>query len=177
MRRTLDILSTVIRFLPLLFLWGCAGAPCDDLPSGKELKDPTRLLPVFREFMRCGEYAKAHKCLMPGAMSYEEFYLGFTAFKDTTAHLVRGLVEHGIDASAGTIRLCNPEFGVSRDFRIARFKNLIWTFDFTEADIRYFQDRALAWFRKQTQAADYRIYTYPPNWTYARVDGTCSCAR
>jgi hypothetical protein len=167
-----------MRFLaPLLLLAGCATTQQGELPSGKELKDPKRLLPVFKEFLRAGELSKAHECLSKGAKSavpYEAFFAVFTGFEGS-ARMITGLEEHGLTET--TIRICNPEFGISRDFKIVKEFKIIWKLDLTREDLQYFQDRALEWFRRQNTAAGHRHYVYPPDWKYAPVMPRCDCKK
>jgi hypothetical protein len=169
-----------MRFLPALLLAACAAPQTGELPSGKELKDPRRLLPVFKEFIRHQEYSKAHGCLSKEAketLPYEPFYAGLTAY-EAVSHLISGLQEHGIDTENGVMRICNPEFGVSRDFRIkGEFGGRLWTLDFTRADLDFLQERALAWFRRQREAAGHRFHVYPRNWPYSKVMPRCGCNR
>ncbi len=167
-------------FLLSITLSGCVSIPCEDLPSGKALKDPEKLLPTFQAFIQCGEYSRAHKCLSRSAKSavpYEAFYGAMTAF-DITAKMIAGLQEHGIDTTKGTMQVCNPEFGIDREFRIkGEFGGRLWTLDFSREDLSYLQDQAKKWFEKQRQVAGGRIYVYPPDWTYSKLISNCRCTK
>ena len=167
-------------FLLLGAITGCSSLPCEELPSGKVLKDPQKLLPTFQAFIQCGEYARAHKCLSRSAKSavpYEAFYGAMTAF-EITAKMIGGLQEHGIDTEAGTMQVCNPEFGIDRKFRIkGEFGGRLWTLDFSREDLTYLQDQAKQWFEEQRKVAGGRIHVYPPNWTYSKLIFKCRCTK
>ncbi len=169
-------------YLPflLLSLPGCVSTPCDDLPSGKALKDPEKLLPTFQEFIRCGEYARAHKCLSrdaKAAVPYEAFFGAMTAY-EITGRMIAGLREHGIDLDAGTMQVCNPEFGIDRKFRIkGEFGGRLWTLDFTRDDLSFLQEQARKWFERQRNVAGGRIHVYPPNWTHSNLIPDCRCRK
>ena len=165
--------------LPILCVAGCAaaGGPAqiDDLKV--DLGDPARVFPAFQERIARRDYAGAFDCLSPGAGNavggWEGFYLGLTAF-DAGRQLIVSCEVHGLDREAGRIRVCNPEFGVGRDFGITRLKD-IYLLDLTPRDVDALRDSALAWHRMQVRSADGWHFAYPPDWTYAPLWRTCIC--
>jgi len=142
----------------------------------ERIKDPAQLIPVFQELIAAGEYGTAQKLLSPGAMKMlpsEAFYLAFASY-EPPRRLVASLRVHRV--SDGQIRVCSPEFGVSRDFRIAKFLS-INTLDFTSDDIEFLKGRTLSWYRLQVRRADGWHYAYPPDWTYAPLARSCACGK
>ncbi|HVR85761.1 MAG TPA: hypothetical protein VMU54_15690 [Planctomycetota bacterium] len=148
-----------------------------DLGSLRErLKDPAQVFPVFQELIAAGEYGTAQKVLSPAAMKMlptEAFYLTFASY-EPPRRLVASLQVHAV--SDGKVRLCSPEFGVSRDFRIAKFFT-IYTLDLSSDDIEFLKGRTLSWYRHQVRRADGWHYAYPPDWTYAPLARSCACAK
>jgi hypothetical protein len=157
-------------------------APQDD-PFSPEvlrerLKDPRETWAVFRDLVRAREYGKAHELLSAEtrkALPYEAFVIAFTAF-DASRRLVAAGEAHGYDPASGRLRLCNPEFGIGRDLKVAKFVT-IHVLDFSRDDLEYFKGRALSWYRHQVKRADGWHFAYPPDWTYAPLARTCDCGR
>src|SRR5689334_14768704 len=108
----------------LLFMALCALVQCQapDMDQLRErIKDPAQLFPVFQELVACGEYGTAQNLLSPNAkkiLPSEAFYLAFASI-EPPRRLVASLKVH--QSAADRIRVCSPEFGVSRDFRIVKF--------------------------------------------------------
>lgn len=165
------------RLLPLL-LAGCATAQDGDTPfNKKDLKDPQKTLDIFKELVRRGDSAKAHNYLLSkeakATIKQEEFQIALSMY-EVIPRLILGLENHGV--AGDRMRICNPEFGISREIGIkSEIGGRIWTLDFTRDDLTYFQRQAMAWFRKQTQTAGNRFYVYPPGWRYSKVRSHCGC--
>jgi hypothetical protein len=161
----------------LLFVAVLAHAQVGDVDSLRErLKDPAQVFPVFQELVAAGEYAKAQRVLSPASMKMlpaEAFYLTFASY-EPPRRLVASLRVHAV--GDGKVRLCSPEFGVSRDFRIAKFFT-IYTLDFSSDDIEFLKGRTLGWYRLQVRRADGWHYAYPPDWTYAPLARSCACMK
>ena len=161
----------------LLFMAVCALVPSQDLTEIRDrIKDPAQVFPVFQELIAAGEYGTAQKLLSPAAMKMlpsEAFYLVFASY-EPPRRMVATLKVHAV--SDGKIRLCSPEFGVSRDIRIAKFMT-IYTLDFTSEDIDFLKGRTLGWYRLQVRRADGWHYAYPPDWTYAPLARSCACGK
>jgi hypothetical protein len=142
------------------------------------LKDPAESWKVFQEFVRAGEYGKAHELLSPAArksIPVEALTLTLGAF-EASRRLIAALQVHAVDPAAGRLRLCGPEFGVGRDFKIAGFHG-ITVLDFTRDDIEFFKGRTLGWRRHQVKRADGWQFAYPPDWSYAPVARACICGK
>ncbi len=162
----------------LLLAAVCAMAPCgQDLDAVRErIKDPSQVFPVFQELIAAGETGTAQKLLSPAAMklmSSETLYLVFASF-EPPRRLIASLQVHAVDGMR--LRLCSREFGVSRDFRLAKFLS-IYTLDFTADDIDFLKGRTLGWYRLQVKRADGWHYAYPPDWTYAPMARSCACGK
>lgn len=168
------------RVFLCLLLAGCASTEDGEYTfQKKDLKDPAKTLEIFKELVRRGDTAKAWDYLLSkqtkGVISKEEFQIALSMY-EVIPRLILGLENHGVDAENGRMRICNPEFGISRSIGIrSEIGGRIWTLEFTKDDLTYFQDQALAWFRKQTEAAGHRIHVYPPTWRYAKVQPHCGC--
>jgi hypothetical protein len=158
-------------------LSGCAAAPCAE-PAQEWARDAERVFAAFQGFVRCRQYSKAHLLLSKGAkesMPYEEFFLGLTAF-EAPRRLIGSLEVHAVDAAAGRVRLCSPEFGAGRDFRLAKL-GPIYVLDFDASDVDYLKGRAMEWYRGQVRRADGWHFAYPPDWDYAPLSRACICGK
>src|SRR5882672_4015949 len=147
----------------LLLISVCALVQAPDMDRVRErLKDPAQVFPVFQELIAAGEYGTAQKILSPAAMKFlpaEAFYLAFASF-EPPRRMVASLRVHAV--ADGRLRLCSPDFGVSRDFRIVKFMT-IYTLDFNPDDIDFLKGRTLSWYRTQVRRADGWHYAYPPD--------------
>lgn len=167
--------------LPAAFLLaGCASVPDQDeeRPS-KVAKDPARIHGFFVKKVRDRLEAEAAQVttLDPNA-----FTIGVRnrIAPDLTRRILLGFEQHGlkVDGPAATARWCNREFGISRDFRLVLDPVLrIWLLEITREQIEELATAGLAWFRRQREAADGRIYAYPPDWVATNVSATCPCGR
>jgi hypothetical protein len=162
----------------------CGAPPCRyGLEEAKTMaQDPAQLTEYFLDQVRCGEYANAYNHgLSKGAkaaLSYEQFYLVIQW--EFVRRMILGFEQHAVDRAAGTVRWCNAEMGVTREFRIAGMKigtKTFWGLDFTREQLDDLKNTAFAWFEKQRAAADGRVYVYPPEWRYAPVGSRCTCKR
>src|SRR6516164_8706 len=98
----------------------------------RRLKDPAQVWPVFQELVAAGELGTARDLLSKNAkaiLSPEVFYFIFASYSPPR-RMVASLQAHVVDAATLRLRLCSKEFGVSRDFRIAKFMT-IYVLDFT----------------------------------------------
>jgi hypothetical protein len=175
-------------------LLGCAqaGAQDEETPSRygraeivEALKDPARVFPLFQDLLRDQEYSKAHGLLSAKAktlLPYEAFYFMFTGY-EAARRLVLSAQVHALDPAGPAgyrLRLCNPEFGVGRDFRLSLWEiagQKLYPLDLNSDDIEYFRGRALKWYRLQLKRADGWHFAYPPDWTYAPLARTCICGK
>ena len=161
----------------LLLAAVCALAQSPDMDSIRErIKDPAQVFPVFQELIAAGETGVAQKLLSPEAMKRvppEALYLAFMSY-EPPRRLVASLKVHAADATH--VRVCSPEFGVSRDIRLVKFLSL-YTLDLTPDDIEFFKGRTLSWYRYQVKRADGWHYAYPPDWTYAPLARSCACGK
>jgi len=144
----------------------------------RRVKDPAQVWPVFQELIAAGEYGTARELLSKNAatiLNPEVFYLTFASYSPPRK-MVASMEQHLVDSANLKIRLCSKEFGVSRDFRIAKFMT-IYQLDFTSDDLEFLKGRPMAWYRLQVKRADGWHYAYPPDWTYAPLARTCVCGK
>ena len=144
----------------------------------RRIKDPAQVWPVFQELIAAGELGTARDLLSKNAktlLSPELFYFTFASYSPPK-RMVASLQPHVVDASNLKVRLCSNEFGVSREFRIAKFMT-IYVLDFTSDDLEFLKSRPMAWYRLQVKRADGWHYAYPPDWTYAPLARTCVCGK
>lgn len=163
----------------LLACSACASAPCPDEDQVRErAADPAQVFALFQELVRCRDYGLAHNLLSPEArrdLPYEAFAIAFTTF-EASRRMIDGAQVHACDPAAGLVRVCNPEFGMSRDLRLKK-RLTIHVLDLTKDDVEHLRGRVLGWFRRQTDRADGWHFAYPPDWDYAPVRRACICGR
>ena len=163
---------------------GCATAdPCPDLEEARpKLRDPAQVFGVFQDYVRCGEYGRAHDLLSADTkrrLPYPAFFAGLTAF-DAPRRMLTEATVHAVEvpegAASGRIRVCNPEFGFSRSLGVSKFLT-IWVLDLAQEDLDAFQEQAVSWYRRQVRRADGWHFAYPPDWDYAPVARACLCGK
>jgi hypothetical protein len=119
-------------------------------------------------------------------LTYEELYFGLRnqVAPDLTRRVILGFEQHDFqlspDGTEARARWCNREFGISRDFRFVsrvRGQARLWEVQITRDQVEELARAGLVWFRKQREAADGRVYAYPPDWIAANVSATCGCGR
>jgi len=174
------------RILPLLLTASCAAPQSQyGMEDAKIMtQDPEKLHAYFMDQIRGRDFANAHNYgLAKGAraaLPYEQFY--FVIQWELVQRMILGFEQHAVDVkgAAGTVTWCNPEFGLSRKYRIVGMKigtKTFWGYDFTRDELQELKDRAFEWFGRQKSAADGRLYTYPPDWRYTPLGGACGCRR
>jgi hypothetical protein len=174
-------MKLIALLLPAALLSACASAPVQDDERPKDvIKDPARIHGFFLRKIREREESVAAQVttLRPP----EQLYFGIRneIAPDLTRRILLGFEQHDVrvDGAIATVRWCNPEFGISRDFTLkSELGGKIWLLDITRDQIEELAHAGLAWFRKQREAADGRIYAYPPDWVAANVSATCKCGR
>ena len=169
------------RLLPaVLLLSACAAVPeQDEERPSRVAKDPARIHEFFIRKIREREEAVAAQVttLDPNA-----FTMGVRnrVAPDLTRRILLGFEQHElkVEGKEAVARWCNREFGISRDFRMVLDPQIkIWMLVITREQIEELATAGLAWFRKQREAAEGRIYVYPPDWIAANVSPTCKCGR
>ncbi|HEY3226757.1 MAG TPA: hypothetical protein VGK61_07180 [Planctomycetota bacterium] len=168
--------------LAALLIAGCAAAPEQDAEPVKDvIKDPAKIHGFFLRKIRDREEAIAAKVT---TLKEEELVIGIRnrIAPDLTRRIILGFQQHSIrvaeDGKTAVARWCNPEFGITWDIDIVRNPKLpIWQLHITREEIEELAPAGLAWFRRQREAADGRIYAYPPDWTPAPVMTSCPCGR
>ncbi|MBI4566115.1 MAG: hypothetical protein HY716_15625 [Planctomycetes bacterium] len=177
--------------LPLGMLGACRSPePRDFSPRWKFLQNPAHPFDYFMEMIRCDLPAKAREILSADAKKrFPEgsFTLAVrnTLAPDATKRLILGFEQHSVtvspDGETALARWCNREFGVFLDIRLMRERlagRWYWAIDFTrEQLVETLEPALMAWYRRQRDAADGRIYAYPPDWEYAPVAADCPCLR
>jgi hypothetical protein len=165
----------MLRLMMGVFFLSCQSPPQEGGDLAERLKDPAKVWPAFQEFIRDGLYSRAYDLVAPATrkeMSYEIFFITFASY-EAPRRLVGSLQVHR--AEPGKILLCSAEFGASREIKLAKYLNRIWTLEFTREDIEFFKGRTLEWFRHQVRRADGWHFAYPPDWTFAPLRRTCGC--
>jgi hypothetical protein len=163
---------------------GCAQAPEADPPRLAEVnQDPVRLHGYFMYMIRHDLEAKAAKVTTVDENALR-FAIKNTIAPDLTRRLVLGFEQHSVTVAENDesriARWCNKEFGISREYPLAQLEQAgkkYWVINFTRDQLRELPEAAMAWFRRQRQAADGRIYAYPPDWVAVPVMATCPCGR
>jgi hypothetical protein len=175
-----------MKLLPLLsaaaLLAGCAGVPEQEEERPSQIaKDPAKIHGFFLRKIRAGLPGVAAAVTTLGP---EELTIGVnnTIAPDLTRRILLGFEQHSVvvapDGMTATARWCNPEFGLSNEFHLRAEKlagRILWKLVVTREQIEDFARAGIAWFRKQREAADGRIYAYPPDWVAANVSNRCGC--
>ncbi len=153
-------------------------------------QDPAKLHAYFIDQIKCGQYGNAYEhCFSNAAKAslgaYESSPFYFVIQFELVKRMMVGLEQHEVRLGEGgrtaVARWCNREFGISREYslveeRIGRTKRF-WKYDFTRVQLEELKDAAFAWFRRQKDAADGRLYSYPPDWQYSPLGSACDCKR
>jgi len=171
-----------LTLLPVAaLLAGCASAPeQDEERPGQIAKDPARIHGYFLRKIRDRMEGEAAKVT---SLSYEELYFGVRnrIAPDLTRRIILGLEQHDLkvseDRATATVRWCNKEFGISRDFTLRSVGGKFWQLQITREQIEELAKAGLDWFKRQREVADGRIYAYPPDWVATNVAATCACGR
>lgn len=172
-----------LRLLPAAaLLAGCAVAPGQDEENFRDvLKDPNRIHGFFVRKIRDREPGIAAQVT---SLDSNQFVLGVNnqVAPDLTRRILLGFEQHDLkrheNGQSATARWCNKEFGISRDFKLtSKHGGKLWQLEITREQIEELAQAGLAWFRRQREAADGRIYAYPPDWVAANVSVSCSCGR
>jgi hypothetical protein len=173
----------LFKLLPAaLVIAGCAAVPPGDEERPKDVvKDPARIH---------GFFVKKIRERLPGVAAQvttldpNQFVIGVNnqVAPDLTRRILLGFEQHDVrvaeDRSKATVRWCNKEFGISRDFTLrSEHQGRVWLLEITREQIEELANAGLAWFRRQREVADGRIYAYPPDWSPALVTPTCPCGR
>jgi hypothetical protein len=171
------------RFLPAaLLVAGCASLPEQEGERPSQVgKDPARIHGFFIQKIREREEKKAAAVT---TLNEDAFYFGVRnqIAPDLTRRILLGFEQHDVkvaeDRSTATVRWCNPEFGISHHFTMrSEFGGRLWKLEISVEQIEEFARAGLRWFERQREAADGRIYAYPPDWKAARVSPRCPCGR
>jgi len=163
----------------------CAQSPEEDPPRLAEInQDPAKLHGYFMYMIRNEMEAMAAKVTRVDEKALR-FAIQNTVAPDLTRRLVLGFEQHSVTVAENDesriARWCNKEFGISREYHLAQMESSsgkkYWVIDFTREQLAELPEAAMAWFRRQRQAAEGRIYAYPPDWTPVPVMATCPCGR
>ncbi|HEU4339029.1 MAG TPA: hypothetical protein VFS19_03085 [Planctomycetota bacterium] len=171
----------LIKLLPAVALAaGCASLPGQDEEPVKDIiKDPAKIHGFFIRKIREREELIAAK--VTTLRPEEQLFFGVrnTIAPDLTRRILLGLEQHKVEVApegrTARVQWCNPEFGISREFQMVNPSGKIWQLDITREQIEDFARAGLAWFRRQREAADGRIYAYPPDWVATKVSASCPC--
>lgn len=173
----------LFKLLPAaLVVAGCASVEEQDEERPKDvIKDPARIHGFFVQKIRQRLPGIAAQVT---TLDTNQFVIGVNnqIAPDLTRRILLGFEQHDVqvaeDRSRATVRWCNKEFGLSRDFTLrSEFGGRIWKLEITREQIEELAHAGLAWFRRQREVADGRIYAYPPDWTHANVSASCPCGR
>ena len=173
-------------------LAACAAPACRyTIEDAKTMtQDPAQLHAYFMDQIRCGQYGNAYEhCFSKTAREslgpYESSPFYFVIQFELVKRMIVGLEQHDVRVDEGartaTVRWCNREFGLSREYRLVEERvgrtKKFWKYDFTRQQLEELKDAAFAWFRRQKEVADGRLYSYPPDWQYSPLGGACTCKR
>jgi len=173
----------LFKLLPAIaLLAGCASVPEQEEESPKDIvKDPSRIHGFFIRMIREDKPGIAAQVT---SLDEAALTLGVRnqIAPDLTRRVLLGFEQHDIrindDKQSGVVRWCNKEFGLSYDFPLtSKYSGKVWTVVITREQIEELATAGLAWFRRQREAADGRIYAYPPDWVAANVSALCKCGR
>lgn len=167
-------------------LASCAAAPADPDPIDLEnelLKKPETLYRFWAGALQNRNFDRAHACLSAAAkrrLTVEEFAVAMTSF-DEIRRMMEEAEVHALkidpDGDAGTLRVCNPEFALTHEYRIVHeLKNIkggIWSFDLTREEIEALTGNVLGWY--QARDADAGRHVYPPGYPHPRASSPCPC--
>jgi len=173
-------MNSIFPFLPVFLIAGCAGMPEQDSEPVKDvIKDPSRIHGFFIRKIRDREPGIAAQVT---TLDPDQFVIGVNnrIAPDLTRRILLGFEQHDVkvEKDFAVARWCNKEFGISRDFRIrSELGGRLWKLEITREQIEELATAGLAWFRKQREAADGRIYAYPPDWSAAPVMTSCPCGK
>lgn len=171
------------RLLPAFALVaGCAAPPEQDIDRPSDIvKDPSRIHEFFLKKIREREDKVAAQVT---TLDPDAFYFGVRneIAPDLTRRILLGFEQHEVrvneDRQGGIARWCNKEFGLSYDFPLrSEIRGKIWRLHITREQIEELARAGLAWFRKQREAADGRVYAYPPDWIATPVSTSCPCGK
>jgi hypothetical protein len=173
-------MKLIALLLPAALLSACASAPGQEEESPKDvIKDPTRIHGFFIRMIREDKPGIAAQVT---TLQEAELTIGVRnrIAPDLTRRILLGFEQHRVTVDENqefaVARWCNNEFGISRDFKlISKFRGKVWQLEITREQIEELAHAGLAWFRKQREVADGRIYAYPPDWKAANVSASCKC--
>ena len=178
-----------MKFLAAFFaatvVAGCATAPeeQEDVHPGTIARDPKLIHGYFLRKIRERVESDAAKV---STIPSEHLWIGLhnEIAPDLTRRIILGFEQHGFQllesGKEAVARWCNPEFGISRDFRFVSREmpgGRLWKVEITREQVEELAHAGLVWFRKQREAADGRVYAYPPDWVAANVSASCGCGR
>lgn len=167
-------------------LTACASKPPDPDPVDLDkqlLKQPETLYRFWATALHNRQFDNAHACLSAAAkrrLSVEEFSVAMTSYGEIRRMMEEARV-HAIDVDrdkgVGTLRVCNPEFGLTAEYKIVHeFKNIkggIWSFDLSREEIEQLTGKVLGWYGSRDP--DGRKHVYPPDYKHHRASDPCPC--
>ena len=176
-----------MKFLAALFVvsWaaGCASAPGEQeaVHPGQIARDPKLIHGYFLRKIRERIESDAAKV---STIPSEQLWIGLhnQIAPDLTRRIILGFEQHSFrlleNGEQAVARWCNPEFGISREFRFVsqvRGSVRLWKVEITRDQVEELARAGMDWFRKQREVADGRVYAYPPDWVAASVSAKCGC--
>src|SRR3990172_2956770 len=108
-------------------LASCAAAPADPEPADLDkdlLKRPETLYRFWASALQNRNFDRAHACLSAAAkrrLTVEEFAVAMTSFDEIRRRREGAQVQAlalDPDGDAATLRVCNPEFALTHEYRI-----------------------------------------------------------
>ena len=165
-----------------VLLAGCAAGPGQDEENPRDVvKDPARIHGFFLQMIReRKETIATQVTTLPEGHLY--FGVRNQIAPDLTRRILLGFEQHSIEVveegRLAIVTWCNREFGIFRKFRLVRTpQHPVWRLEITREQIEELATAGLAWFKRQRDAADGRIYAYPPDWVATNVSASCGCGR
>lgn len=167
-------------------LSACAAAPEPPAMSDEQVKSRIKeaaeartAYASFADFIRHGNYAKAHLMLSQETrrrLTVEEFVVVLNTFEVMRRMLTEAQV-HDVRAegAAGSIRVCNPEFRVSEEFHLVKEMGVYWTFDLTGDQVQRLSDGVMGWYGSRHD--DGSRHAYPAGYPHPDARRDCPCRK
>lgn len=148
----------------------------------KEAADAKTAYAAFADFIRQGNYAKAYDMLshstqqLFGTVDYFVMAFNFEGSDQVSRMLAEAQVHDlKVGAAAGTIRVCNPEFRMSEEFRLVKKFGVFWSFDLTGDQVQRLTEGVMGWHGSRHD--DGARHAYPVGYPHPDARRDCPCGK